>query len=65
MPPIYDYECKKCKHDYAVFYTSQGAVLREEKLEKCPKCESTKKKKLISKATSFILKGKGWYKDGY
>lgn len=67
MPPLYDYKClnPKCKNEYEVFYSSQSAVVREESEEKCPKCESKKKEKLVSKSTSFILKGKGWYKDGY
>lgn len=63
--PIYDYKCLSCKKEYSVFYTSQSSVKQEEPKEKCPKCESLKKEKLISKATSFVLKGKGWYKDGY
>lgn len=65
--PIYKYRClnKKCKNEYEVFFTSQSAVLKEEPEEKCPKCESKLKEKQISTGTSFILKGKGWYKDGY
>jgi putative FmdB family regulatory protein len=65
--PIYSYLCKekKCSHEYEVFYTSQSKVEIEEPVEKCPKCGSTKKEKQVSKSTSFILKGKGWYKDGY
>ncbi len=64
MPPIFDYNCGKCKHEYEVFYTSQTAVQKEEKLEKCPKCGSTRKKRTVSKGTSFQLKG-AWFKDGY
>jgi putative FmdB family regulatory protein len=63
--PIHNYLCGKCNKEFEVFYSSQSAVTREEKKEKCPHCESTKKKKLFSKNTSFILKGKGWFKDGY
>lgn len=65
MPPIYDYNCKACSHEYEVFYTTQSAVAKEERAEKCPKCSSTKKKKVVSKRVSFQLKGPGWYKDGY
>ena len=64
MPPIYDYSCAKCKTEFDVFYTSQSAVDREEPTEKCPHCGSVKKKRLISKQTSHILKGK-WFKQGY
>jgi putative FmdB family regulatory protein len=63
--PIYQYNCKACTKEYEVFYTSQEAVKREEKKEKCPECGSTKKKKLVSKGTDFILKGKGWARDNY
>lgn len=63
--PLHDYKCKKCKKEYEVFYTSQSAVEKEEKDEKCPECGSTSKKRLISKGTSFQLKGKGWFSDGY
>jgi len=31
---------------------------------KCPKCDSSEPKKKIS-VGSFVLKGSGWYKDGY
>lgn len=63
--PFYDYKCSKCSKEYEVFYTSQSAVAREEKAEKCPQCGSTRKKKLVSKGTDFILKGPGWARDRY
>ena len=57
--PIYEYECLTCK-------------LRFEKIQKmsdmpikiCPECNSDAVKKLIS-ATSFRLKGKGWYETDF
>lgn len=63
--PIYDYQCKRCKRAFDVFYRSIPAAEAEEKSEKCPHCGSVKKKRTVSKGTSFQLKGKGWYKDGY
>jgi predicted nucleic acid-binding Zn ribbon protein len=48
-----------------VFYTSQSAVEREERREKCPGCGAKTKKRLVAKGTSFILKGKNWSRDGY
>lgn len=60
-----DYRCKKCKKEYEVFYVSISAREKEEPEEKCPHCGSKKKEKLVSKNVTFILSGKGWYKDGY
>lgn len=65
MPPIFDYKCGKCSHEFEVFYTTQSAAEREEKTEKCPVCGSKRKRRTVSKGTSHILNGKGWYKDGY
>jgi predicted nucleic acid-binding Zn ribbon protein len=64
MAPLHDYTCLSCKKDFEVFYSSQSAVAREEKSEKCPECKSTKKKRNPPKSTSFVLKGK-WFKQGY
>jgi putative FmdB family regulatory protein len=63
--PMHDYRCGKCKHEYEVFYTSQSKVETEEPEEKCPQCGSVKKKRLVSKSTSFALKGSGWARDRY
>lgn len=54
---IYEYECKKCGE----FEIEQR--ITDGKLEKCPSCEG-EVRRLISKS-SFVLKGKGWFKDGY
>jgi putative FmdB family regulatory protein len=62
--PIHDYKCSKCSREFEVFYTTQSAVEREEPDEKCPDCGSKKKKRLVSKQTSHVLKGK-WFKQGY
>ena len=55
--PIYDFKCKSCEHTFEVLqkYSDDN-----------PPCEECGKdtERLISK-TSFILKGGGWYKDGY
>jgi putative FmdB family regulatory protein len=53
--PFYEYACGACKEEYEVFYKTQSAVKEEEPLEKCPKCGSKKKKKLVSKGTGFVL----------
>jgi predicted nucleic acid-binding Zn ribbon protein len=56
---------KRCGHHYDVYYQNQAAVTREEPGERCPKCGSTDKERLVNTGTSFILKGSGWAKDRY
>jgi len=55
--PIYEYQCAKC----GVFEVTQR--ITESPLKKCPTCKS-KVERIIS-ATSFILKGSGWYATDY
>jgi len=55
--PIYEYSCPKC----GSFEVTQR--ISDEPLRRCPTCRS-KVRKLIS-ATAFLLKGGGWYADGY
>ena len=63
--PIHDYKCTKCQHEFEVFYSSQSAVEREEPTETCPRCQSKEKERTPPTKTSFQLKGKGWFRDGY
>lgn len=56
--PIYEYRCPECGHEF-------------EKLQKisapspsCPECGLDEVVKKVS-ASSFVLKGSGWYKDHY
>lgn len=64
--PFYKYKCKNesCNIEYEVFYTSISKVEEEEPTEKCPKCDSTEKEKLVATGTSFILKGNNWAAKG-
>ena len=55
--PTYDYECTK-GHTFDVFQR-----ITDEPLVKCQTCRA-KARRVIS-AASFILKGSGWYADGY
>jgi putative FmdB family regulatory protein len=55
--PIYEYNCSKCGD----FETTQK--ITDPPLQKCPTCRR-KVTKLIS-ATSFQLKGSGWYVTDY
>jgi len=62
MPPIYDWQCKKCKQ-----YTEIDRRMSESDKppEKCKHCEHEELSKVISKGTSFHLEGGGWFSDGY
>lgn len=55
--PIYTYRCNKGH----LFEIEQS--IKDEPLKHCNKCRS--KVKRVITTTSFLLKGGGWYKDGY
>ena len=57
--PIYEYECDKCGHAF-----EREQRMSDAPVKTCPKCKGRKVSKLISQ-TSFVLKGSGWYADGY
>ena len=56
--PIYTYRCEKCGKEMEVFQKFKARPSRV-----CPDC-SAYMERVVSK-TTFILKGKGWAKDGY
>lgn len=55
--PIYEYRCSQC----GVFEATQR--ITERPLKRCPTCQG-KVERIIS-ATSFVLKGSGWYATDY
>ena len=57
--PTYEYRCRSCEHEMEAFQSIKDAPLQD-----CPACHEPKLERLIS-ATSFQLKGGGWYKDLY
>lgn len=57
--PLYEYGCDACGHTLEI-----QQKLAEAPLRTCPSCGKAELNKIIS-ATSFVLKGGGWYKDGY
>ncbi len=57
--PIYEYACSGCDHRFEHFQKMSDPLLTA-----CPSCEAEGLRKLVS-ATSFHLKGGGWYKDHY
>jgi putative FmdB family regulatory protein len=57
VAPIYEYRCE-CSHQFEILVRAQGTETR------CPECDSERVTKLVSSG-GFILKGGGWYADGY
>ena len=57
--PIYEYECEKCGHQF-----EREQRMADAPIKTCPECKGRKVNKLISRS-SFVLKGGGWYADGY
>ena len=57
--PTYSYECEACKHGLEAEQRISDAPLK-----KCPSCGKAKLRRMISSG-NFILKGGGWYSDGY
>lgn len=53
--PIYEYQCQMCGHQFETIQKISDQPLKE-----CPVCHKEALSKLIS-ATSFQLKGTGWY----
>ena len=56
----YEYACAACGHEWEAEQS-----IREAPLKKCPKCGKDQAKRQISRGAGFILKGGGWYADGY
>lgn len=56
---------RPCGHKFEVLYKSPSAVQLEEASEACPACGGTDKVRDTVNKTSHVLKGSGWFKDGY
>jgi putative FmdB family regulatory protein len=56
--PIYEYRCTACGHTLEAIQK-----LDDRPLSKCPEC-SGKLEKLVFRA-AFLLKGGGWFSEGY
>lgn len=57
--PIYEYQCTKCGHELESLQK-----ISDEPLTTCPACSQNELKKLVS-ASSFRLKGGGWYETDF
>ncbi len=56
----YEYMCLACQHEWEAEQS-----ISEKPLTECPKCHEPKAKRMVSGGAGFILKGGGWYADGY
>lgn len=58
--PTYSYRCPVCGHEF-----DAKQRMSESPLTNCPSpgCDGTPKRQI--QPATFVLKGKGWYKDGY
>lgn len=57
--PTYDYGCEACGASWELQQRISESAIKD-----CPKCNQPAAKRLIS-GGSFVLKGGGWYADGY
>jgi putative FmdB family regulatory protein len=56
----YEYVCEACGHQWEAEQSIKDAALK-----KCVACGKSTAKRLVSGGTGFLLKGGGWYADGY
>ena len=56
--PIFEFKCQQCNNQFEVL------VRKRNTKTVCPACKGGQITKLVS-GGGFILKGGGWYADGY
>ena len=56
--PIYEYQCKKCKHRF-----EKIQLFSDPMLKKCPKCGAALE--LLISSSTVQFKGSGWYVTDY
>ncbi len=56
----YEYQCSACGHEWEAEQSIKDAPL-----DTCVSCGQKTAKRLVSGGTGFLLKGGGWYADGY
>jgi putative FmdB family regulatory protein len=56
----YEYVCTSCDHQWEAEQSISAPALKE-----CPSCHASTAKRHVSGGAGFILKGGGWYADGY
>lgn len=58
--PIFEFECQQCRTRYEALFLNIKKAEEEQKLEKCPACGSTEKRKLVSQ-TNYVVRTNGFY----
>jgi putative FmdB family regulatory protein len=58
--PTYEYKCRACDHRFEAFQS-----MKEDPIEKCPKCGNYSVERLISAGGGLIFKGSGFYITDY
>lgn len=58
--PIYEYRCTACTQVSEFQHKINDPAPKD-----CPKCEKPGTLSKIMSATSFVLKGSGWFSDAY
>ncbi len=56
----YEYKCSSCAHEW-----EEKQKITDKVLTLCPKCKNETAKRQISCGNGFVLKGGGWFKNGY
>jgi putative FmdB family regulatory protein len=56
----YEYVCVGCHHEWEAEQS-----ISAKPLDTCPNCGEKTAKRQVSGGSGFILKGGGWYADGY
>jgi len=56
----YEYVCTSCHHEWEA-----EQRISEPALDSCPVCHQRTARRQVSGGAGFILKGGGWYADGY
>jgi putative FmdB family regulatory protein len=56
----YEYVCTACGHAWETEQSISAAPIKT-----CPNCGTEHAKRQVSGGAGFILKGGGWYADGY
>jgi putative FmdB family regulatory protein len=56
----YEYVCTACGHEWEAQQPISAPPLKD-----CPECSAESARRQISGGAGFILKGGGWYADGY